>query len=169
MIWASPAASFRSVLLGRTFKAALAWRASMQMTGRPRSCNSFQSQPPGGRSPSRCDQDWECIGLGTKKAPPGRLVSFSRQQCGRHHRRYKWPWLPAIHRVRQRSTWSFPFDCGVRPATTRPIWGITALKRGGPRDYAKWSTLSYGFARKEDQNAEEELQAGRDRRQAAAG
>jgi len=44
MIWASPAASFRSVLLGRTFKAALAWRASMQMTGRPRSCNSFQSQ-----------------------------------------------------------------------------------------------------------------------------
>ena len=33
----------------------------------------------------------------------------------------------------------------------------------------KWSTLSYGFAHKEDQNAEEELQAGRDRRQAAAG
>ena len=33
----------------------------------------------------------------------------------------------------------------------------------------KWSTLSYGFAHKEDQNAKEELQAGRDRRQAAAG
>jgi len=33
----------------------------------------------------------------------------------------------------------------------------------------KWSTLSYVFARKEDRNAEEELQAGRDRRQAAAG
>jgi hypothetical protein len=33
----------------------------------------------------------------------------------------------------------------------------------------KWSTLSYGFALKEDRNAEEELQAGRDRRQAAAG
>jgi hypothetical protein len=27
----------------------------------------------------------------------------------------------------------------------------------------KWSTLSYGFARKEDRNAKEELQAGRDR------
>ena len=34
---------------------------------------------------------------------------------------------------------------------------------------AKWSTLSYGFAVKEDRNAEEELQAGRDCRQAAAG
>jgi hypothetical protein len=33
----------------------------------------------------------------------------------------------------------------------------------------KWSTLSYGFAHKEDRNAEEELQAGGDRRQAAAG
>jgi hypothetical protein len=33
----------------------------------------------------------------------------------------------------------------------------------------KWSTLSYGFAVKEDRNAEEELQAGRDRGQAAAG
>jgi len=32
----------------------------------------------------------------------------------------------------------------------------------------KWSTLSYGLA-KEDRDAEEELQAGRDRRQAAAG
>jgi hypothetical protein len=34
---------------------------------------------------------------------------------------------------------------------------------------SKWSTLSYGFALKEDRNAEEELQAGGDRRQAAAG
>jgi len=33
----------------------------------------------------------------------------------------------------------------------------------------KWSTLSYGFALKEDRNAEEELQAGGDRREAAAG
>src|SRR5262249_29587020 len=33
----------------------------------------------------------------------------------------------------------------------------------------KWSTLSYGFARKEDRNAEEELQTGRDCRQAAPG
>ena len=33
----------------------------------------------------------------------------------------------------------------------------------------KWPTVSYGFALKEDCNAEEELQAGRDRRQAAAG
>ena len=33
----------------------------------------------------------------------------------------------------------------------------------------KWSTLSYGFALKEDRNAEEELQAGGDRHQAAAG
>jgi hypothetical protein len=33
----------------------------------------------------------------------------------------------------------------------------------------KWPTLSYGFALKEDRNAEEELQAGGDRRQAAAG
>ncbi len=32
----------------------------------------------------------------------------------------------------------------------------------------KWSTLSYGLA-KEDRDAEEELQARRDRRQAAAG
>ena len=33
----------------------------------------------------------------------------------------------------------------------------------------KWSALSYGFCSKEDRDAEEELQAGRDRRQAAAG
>jgi hypothetical protein len=41
--------------------------------------------------------------------------------------------------------------------------------RDGPRDYAKWSTLSYSFGWKEDRDAEEALQAGRDRRQAAAG
>jgi len=33
----------------------------------------------------------------------------------------------------------------------------------------KWSTLSYGFALEEDRNAEEDVQAGRDCRQAAAG
>ena len=42
-ICASPAASFRSVLLGRTFNAALACRASMQTIGRPLSCNSFHN------------------------------------------------------------------------------------------------------------------------------
>jgi len=33
----------------------------------------------------------------------------------------------------------------------------------------KWSSLSYGFCSKEDRDAEEDLQAGRDRREAAAG
>jgi hypothetical protein len=33
----------------------------------------------------------------------------------------------------------------------------------------KWSTPSYGFAPEEDRDAEEELQAGGDRRQTAAG
>jgi hypothetical protein len=41
--------------------------------------------------------------------------------------------------------------------------------RGFDRPPLKWSTQSYGFALKEDRDAEEELQAGRDRRQAAAG
>jgi hypothetical protein len=52
------------------------------------------------------------------------------------------------------------------------------MRRAGARDQGeedndppplKWSTLSYGFAHKEDCDAKEELQAGRDRRQAAAG
>jgi hypothetical protein len=34
---------------------------------------------------------------------------------------------------------------------------------------AKWSGLSYGFCSKEDRDAEESLQAGGDRREAAAG
>src|SRR4051794_1017490 len=40
---------------------------------------------------------------------------------------------------------------------------------GADRPPLKWSTLSYGFCFKEDRNAEKELQAGRDRRQVAAG
>lgn len=35
MIWASALASFRSVLFGIVFMAALAWRVSMQIAGRP--------------------------------------------------------------------------------------------------------------------------------------
>lgn len=54
-------------------------------------------------------------------------------------------------------------------AKLRSLWsadgGFTAIDPPP----LKWSTLSYGFAHKEDQNAKEELQAGRDRRQAAAG
>jgi carbon-monoxide dehydrogenase large subunit len=46
---------------------------------------------------------------------------------------------------------------------------IRALKAEVDPPPLKWSTLSYVFAHKEDRNAEEELQAGRDCRQAAAG
>jgi hypothetical protein len=35
MIWASARPSFRSVLLGIVFMAALAWRVSLQIAGQP--------------------------------------------------------------------------------------------------------------------------------------
>ena len=40
-----------------------------------------------------------------------------------------------------------PFDCGARTDRNAVSQGTTALEaRDEPRDYAKWSTLSYGFA-----------------------
>jgi hypothetical protein len=130
-----------------------------------RRCNSFESQTARGpvSIPMRSRLGVYRIKERRKRLRAGWYL-FLGNNCGRHHRRYKWPWLPAIHRVRQRSTWSFPFDCGVRPASTRRAGGITALKQGTPR----LRTLSYGFALKEDRDAEEELPAGRDRHQAAA-
>src|SRR4051812_25982519 len=44
---------------------------------------------------------------------------------------------------------------------------VTLASRDPPP--VKWSTLSYGFCSKEDRDAEKELQAGGDRRQAAPG
>jgi hypothetical protein len=44
-----------------------------------------------------------------------------------------------------------------------------AQKPGSDPPPLKWSTLSYGFGLKEGRDAEEELQAGRDRRQVASG
>src|SRR5512144_2919742 len=43
-IWASPSASLASVLLSRNDKAALAWRASRQTTGRPSAFSACQCQ-----------------------------------------------------------------------------------------------------------------------------
>src|SRR5215471_6116508 len=45
----------------------------------------------------------------------------------------------------------------------------TRFATGSDPPPVKWSTLSYGFAHKDDCNAEEELQAGGDCREAAPG
>src|ERR1051325_8893124 len=66
------------------------------------------------------------------------------------------------------------YSCQSRPsllalgAGPRPPKRMSVARKIDPPPL-KWSILSYGFARKEDRNAEEELQAGRDRRQAAPG
>ena len=71
--------------------------------------------------------------------------------------------LQACHRVRSRLV-------ARRTATINQIRAFL-IEQGIAIDPPplKWSTLRYVFAIKEDRDAEEELQAGRDCRQAAAG
>ena len=109
--------------------------------------------------------------LAEAKLPPGKTIDRAlravRQQAGRATHR-KAPPSAAIRRavpVRTFDGWDDPSP-GFIEADLVSHSGPVA--KGDPPPL-KWSTLSYGFARKEDRNAEEELQAGRDRRQAAPG
>ena len=61
------------------------------------------------------------------------------------------------------------------PEVMRPISVVASARLSGcssvehTDDAMKWSTLSYGFCSRGGPDAEEDLQAGRDRRQAATG
>src|SRR4030095_11050794 len=42
----------------------------------PEDATRSRAKPPGGRSPSRCDQDWECIGLKNEESASGQVGIF---------------------------------------------------------------------------------------------
>ena len=123
--WAMPAASLRSVFASITFRPALAWRASMQITGSPSARSSFQSQTDSGpvsrpiRSASGARRRRNAA-----MAPGSVAVTPSATSC-RQHRPRRSPSSPAIRPTPRTASSLSP----VRVAGTVIAAG---------RDYAKW-------------------------------